>query len=107
LGVFQRTVRNAALHDGLEIGTANGPIPYGKARVALVIDPGNDYHWYRQDINGWWSHKPGAYPVKNTDASGFRISDVEKADWGMYTQFVGYFFVDSSSTQGAGTETIR
>lgn len=26
--------------------------------VALVIAPGIDYHWYKQDSDGYWSHKP-------------------------------------------------
>src|SRR5205085_1505144 len=59
-----------------------GMIPYeGKLRddqlppkkenyylVALVIAPGVDFHWYRQDDNGKWSHKPGPKEVTNLDA---------------------------------------
>ena len=29
-----------------------------------------DYHFYRQDSNGLWSHKPGRTDVTNLDASG-------------------------------------
>ena len=28
-------------------------------KVLLVIKPGEDYHWYRQDDDGHWSHKRG------------------------------------------------
>ena len=28
-------------------------------KVLLVIKPGKDYHWYRQDDDGLWSHKRG------------------------------------------------
>lgn len=37
----------------------------GYYSVYLVIDQGKDYHWYRQDKGGTWSHKPGITPVKN------------------------------------------
>ena len=62
-------------------------------KVALVFSPGQNYHWYRQDENGNWSHKPGQGPVQNTDYKNKKIQDPEKADWGIYTIFVGYFEV--------------
>ena len=45
----------------------------GSSKVALVVDPENDYHWYRQDKDGYWSHKPGGTKVTRKDASGHRI----------------------------------
>ncbi len=50
--------------------TFEKPCPKGHSKIALVIDPENDYHFYRQDSNGLWSHKPGGMPVTNRDASG-------------------------------------
>lgn len=44
----------------------------------------NDYHWYRKDSNGYWSHKPGVTPVVNTDASGNLIKNIYNANYGMY-----------------------
>lgn len=44
--------------------------PNGSYKGALVIDPNHTYHFYRQDSNGLWSHKPGTLPVTNLDASG-------------------------------------
>lgn len=41
----------------------------------LVIDEGVDYHWYRQDKGGLWSHKPGITPVLNADASRHLITN--------------------------------
>ncbi len=49
-------------------------------KIALVIDPDNDYHFYRQDRDGFWSHKPGGQPVTNLDASGKRIFNPELAN---------------------------
>jgi hypothetical protein len=39
----------------------------------------NDYHWYRQDENGAWSHKPGTTEVRNTDSAGKPITNPETA----------------------------
>ena len=66
--------------------------PAGTYKVALVIS-NNDYHWYRQDSDGLWSHKPGITPVTRLDASNKYIVDPFTADWGNYTEFVGYFAV--------------
>ena len=67
--------------------------PEGSYKVALVIYPYEDYHWYRQDSDGFWSHKLGANAVKRTDESGNLIIDPQTADRGPYTQFIGYFYV--------------
>jgi hypothetical protein len=58
--------------------------------VALVIWPGNDYHWYRQDKVGCWSHKPGQTAARNTDNSGHAIADPRTCNRGPYTNFCTY-----------------
>ncbi len=41
------------------------PKCYYKVKLVLQDNPGfNDYHWYRQDDDGTWSHKPGMGPVQ-------------------------------------------
>lgn len=74
--------------------------PEGTYKVALVcyktgwwIFTSQDYHWYRQDADGYWSHKQGTTAVKRTDDSGMLITDPETCDRGSYTNFVGYFAV--------------
>lgn len=74
--------------------------PEGTYKVALVcyktgwwIFTSQDYHWYRQDADGYWSHKQGTTAVKRTDESGKLITDPENCDRGSYTNFVGYFAV--------------
>lgn len=62
------------------------PEPDGNL-VALVVWPGNDYHFYRLDENGLFSHKPGRTEAKNLDNSGSLISDPRTADRGPYTVF--------------------
>ena len=49
------------------------PCEPGFGKIAVVVDEKNDFHYYRQDKNGWWSHKPGARHVTNKDATGARI----------------------------------
>jgi hypothetical protein len=68
--------------------------------VALVIWPNNDYHWYRQDKNGCWSHKPGETPVRNVDNSGNQIADPKTCNRGPYTQFCTYMITKKTVVIG-------
>lgn len=67
--------------------------------VALAIWPqphafdNVDYHWYRRDRDGKWSHKPGGTPATNLDNSGNVITDPQTADRGPYTVFCGCYCV--------------
>lgn len=49
--------------------------PAGTSKIALVVDPDEDYHFYRQDKGGMWSHKPGGMPVTEFDSHGKKIYD--------------------------------
>jgi len=55
----------AAKSDGLKEIVCDESCPKCCHKVALVIWPGVDFHWYRQDDNGSWSHKPGMTAVRN------------------------------------------
>ena len=52
----------------------------GFYKVFLALDPPYDYHWYRQDNNSLWSHKPGSSNVVNIDASGDKIKNPNKSN---------------------------
>ena len=65
-------------------------------QVALVISPGHDYHWYRKDRDGRWTHKMGWTPATNVDNSGNIVTDPRTADRGSYTVFCGCFCVNKS-----------
>ena len=54
--------------------------PEGTSKIALVVDPDEDYHFLRQDSDGWWSQKGGAKPVVKVDASDHPIWNPELAD---------------------------
>ena len=53
-------------------------------KVGLYIDDNNkddvDFHFYRQNRNGYWSHKPGSNLVTDRDASNRLITNPDKAN---------------------------
>ena len=71
--------------------------PTGSYKVALVIAEGSDYHWYRQNPDGTWSHKLGNSAVTDVDASGNILVNPEYADRNHtvanYSQFIAYYCV--------------
>jgi len=78
----------------------------GYRLIALAMSKGSllttrDYHWYRQDRDGTWSHKPGwdnIEPLQASEAFSKNADDIvyphEKGtDRGKYKDFMGYFLV--------------
>ncbi|RWU07415.1 hypothetical protein [Pedobacter chitinilyticus] len=86
-------VSAAAARDGLISIPNVDSTPADGHYVALVVGPNWDFHWYRRDNNGMWSHKPGGTPVINYDQSGNLISDPRYANRGRYTDFCGFYHV--------------
>lgn len=62
-----------------------------------------DYHFYRQDQSGNWSHKPGLAAVTDSDSSGEPISDVDKCNRGSYVVFHDYY---ATTPWGGHYETL-
>ena len=71
---------------------------------ALAVHPNLTYHYYRQDNDGFWSHKDGGTKAKRYDADGNMILDPAKANRyypdkiiqghpANYSDFCGYFCV--------------
>jgi hypothetical protein len=94
-----RDVGNGAQSDGLAPVNCDEGCGCSECchQVALVIAPGWDFHWYRKDRDGRWSHKPGGTPATNLDNSGNIITDPRTADRGAYTIFCGCYCVCKSS----------
>lgn len=84
------SVQPAAVADGLVASPNFTQALSDGWYVALVIWPNVDFHWYRQDKPGCWSHKPGSTPVKNTDNSNNIIVNPQTANRGGYTQFCSF-----------------
>ncbi len=99
------TVTVASIADGLIVGNEK-ECRNCTHHVALVIAPNEDYHWYRLDDNGRWSHKMASFPVSDRDGSGNLIINPETADRRAfngpdflrdYSIFCGYFCVDKNN----------
>lgn len=54
----------------VELGI-NEDAPFDSYKVVLFFDSNSEeYHWYRQNYDGTWSHKPGSEAVTDLDESG-------------------------------------
>ena len=82
----------------------NMKCPKGYYSAALAVHPGLTYHFYKQDPDGFWSHKDGATDAKRYDADENFILDPKKANRHYkgkkidgqvvnYKDFCGYFCV--------------
>jgi hypothetical protein len=80
IAATKRDLNNSQIGKTIYSTTANAKPPKGFRKVALVIAPNEDYHWYEQDSQGYWSHKPGFSLVTNTDASKKVIYDPKVAN---------------------------
>ncbi len=82
--------------------------PKGSYKGALVVDPNNTFHFYRQNKNGLWSHKPGVLKVIDRDASDDLIYFPHYADRNYkkgphndginYTDFCNYMCVPTNKS---------
>lgn len=91
------TIRPARLTDKC-------PANYYKG--AMVVDRGNTFHFYRQNKDATWSHKPGILPVTNIDADGKQIYIPHFANRNyskdrdepiVYNDFCGYFCIPTNA----------
>lgn len=85
--------------------------PKNHHKGAMVVDPGNTFHFYRQNRNGTWSHKPGTLPVTNKDADKSIIYTPYTANRDYtrpgdsdpinYTNFCGYYCIPNNKKLNA------
>ena len=78
----------------------------GYYKGSMVADPGNTFHFYRQDPDGTWSHKPGTLPITKLDADKLPIYTpyTSNRDYSTpgdddpinYTEFCGYYCIPSN-----------
>ena len=80
--------------------TMNFKCPLNYYRIALCQNKkGNEFHFYRQDKNGLWSHKNGWRKVINKDCDGKLIRDPKYSNNGIYKVLCGYFIVPYNSNK--------
>lgn len=87
---YEARVRRNAIRDGLVPCSRECEVPHGYHKVCLVF--GYGMHWYRQDDNGTWSHKPGS-----TKATGGIVDPVLHAEADGYTLDGGGFYLAPSA----------
>ncbi len=76
----------------------NEECPNNFYKIALFCaSNGSDYHFYRQDNNGLWSHKDGCKLATNKDAKGRIIKNPELAETGHLDLLCGYYAVPNLS----------
>lgn len=94
-GEFRERLIAGAERDGL-IATTKPQEKEGYYLAALFFpdDPNNfDFHWYRRDDNGTWSHKDGWRMPKNKDIKGNVLRDPRADAQQSYPVFGGFFLV--------------
>lgn len=64
---------------GHSLAEARSRCDEGCCLVALVLSD-SDYHWYREDEDGTWSHKPGGTDAISVDGSGNPVTDPANAN---------------------------
>ncbi len=63
----------------------------GCYKIAIIYGS-YDFHFYRQNPDGTWSHKPGTSTARDYDANGDTIYDPQFCAWSSYYDtFAGYY----------------
>jgi len=85
--------------------------PKNHFKGAMVVDFKKTFHFYRQNGDGTWSHKPGILPVTNLDSNGKKIYIPHFADRNYikpnknnhinYTDFCGYYCIPKNDYYGS------
>jgi hypothetical protein len=68
--------------------------PAGTYRIALSVDPQRDFHFYRQDPDGSWSHKIGGDPAHRLQEGDPRCAAPRYSVY-EYSQFCGFYCVSA------------
>ena len=85
----------------------NVKCPNNHYKGAYVVDPDNTYHFYRQNKDGTYSHKPGISPISQVDSAKQKIyvphfanrnyeEDDNNDEAINYTNFCGYYCIPSN-----------
>lgn len=78
----------------------------------LFVDPILlDYHWYRQNYDGTWSHKPSTEMVRDYDSNDQIIYNPQtcarQESARNYTDFIGYYAVTPLRCRWANEEWME
>jgi hypothetical protein len=80
--------------------TAYAKPGYREYKIVGVMCKGWDFHFYRQDSDGYWSHKRGTNSgISQYDAAGIKILNPANCNrnygqkYNNYSSFMGYYMV--------------
>jgi len=90
---YRNELLQGAVRDGL-IPT-HEPIDREGYYLAALFFAHNehDFHWYRKDDDGAWSHKDGWHAARNRDDNGNLLIDPRQTTHPPYSIFGGFFLV--------------
>ena len=71
----------------------NQKIDYNLYYKIALFTGKTGYHFYRQDVNMYWSHKPGWFKASNKDENKKLIKDPTKCNRGVYKKLIGFYKV--------------
>lgn len=94
--VHRRLMADAsAIHpESIRAVAADQVCPSGTYRIALSVDPRRDFHFYRQDPDGSWSHKIGGDPAHRLQEGDPRCAAPRYSVY-QYDQFCGFYCVSA------------
>jgi hypothetical protein len=91
---FRKSLIEGAINDGLIKINSSEEEKKEYHLAALFFPKGDkDFHWYRKDDNGFWSHKDGWEPAVNKNKQNDLIIDPIEDAKPLYPIFGGYFLV--------------
>jgi hypothetical protein len=90
---FRKKIIDGAVSDGLIPITQ--PVEKDGYYLSALYFPTHihDFHWFRKDSDGFWSHKNGYKEPSRLDDEGIPIHDIQKANHKNYPLFGGLFHV--------------
>jgi len=98
-----KSMMDRTLSDNKHMFRTKKNCPKTHYKGALVVAPGNDYHYYRLNDDGVWTHKPGHTQTRSFNADHADITDPETANRKYrnadYSDFCGYLCVPRSRKQ--------
>lgn len=93
-------------HPEVYVAEFEQPCKAGERKIGLFVDDvhPSDYHFWRQDDDGYWSHKPGYQNPRREDARGKLIKAPHESSREFehfnYTHQCNYYCIPASANFG-------
>ena len=100
-----KMIQNRMYKDNPAIKLTKNDCPPKYYMGALAVDPNKDYHYYRREKDGFWSHKDDVLRATNLDSGGKRFLDPKNIKREndrfklKYKDFCGYYCIPKNRTR--------